>query len=492
MSWKKLLVVLVAGCGIAVALAAVAQTQSPANGQKQGDKPASTTPGGKPAPPPPLVTVEPAVENDVSSKHTFVGTVMPKRESSVGSAVDARVTDFPVNEGDRVEAGDMLAQLLKGQLEIQLAGAKADTELAQRELDELKASWPLEVDQAQSRLNSRKAALDFANSRLQRTKTLFARNTVTADQLEEATSLADQAAQAYAEAKAALAITEGPRKEAIAQAESRLMVKREAANAIQDQIDKHTIKAPFSGYVVEEFTEVGQWVAKAGLVCKVVELDEVDVEIMVLESLVPHLEVGVPATVEIAALGKSYQGQVAMIVPQADPRSRNFPVKVRVKNTFLPASGLQAQAATAASQDARATRVGDRYADSTSFRDANSGGARRASLGPPEIKAGMFARVRLEVALTPHAMLVHKDAVVLGGKKPVVYVVDGVSHSATGPGRVGTVRQVEVDLGVEAGSHIAVSGSIRPGDLVVVQGNERLRPQMPVTVGVQRKPEITE
>jgi multidrug efflux pump subunit AcrA (membrane-fusion protein) len=70
------------------------------------------------------VAAEQVVERDVHAPQTFVGTVMPKRVSSVGSAVDGRVTDFAVNEGDRVEKGQVLCQLLTGQLDIQLAGAK--------------------------------------------------------------------------------------------------------------------------------------------------------------------------------------------------------------------------------------------------------------------------------------------------------------------------------------------------------------------------------
>jgi hypothetical protein len=311
--------------------------------------------------------------------------------------------------------------------------------------------------------------LKFSKSRLERARTLYSRNTVTADQLEEAVSLADQAAQAYAEAQAALDIAAGPRQAAIDQARAKLEVKREAANAIEDQIKKHTVRSPFNGYVVEEHTEIGQWVARAGLVAKVAELDEVDVEIMVLENLLPNLTVGMPATVEITALGKSFPAHVEMIVPQADARSRSFPVKVRVKNTIggrIVAEILEAQ-----------QQFDDRHgapADGTPV-----AGRPQLPKGLPDIKAGMFARVTLEVAKTPHAIVVHKDSVVLGGKKPVVYVVDG------SPGQVGTVRMVEVELGVEDANYIQVVGSVAPGDLVIVEGNERVRPQMPVTTKVR-------
>src|SRR6185436_1101845 len=106
-----------------------------------------------------------------------------------------------------------------------------------------------------------------------------------------------------------------PRKLAIDQAEQKVAVQEQEVNAIQDQINKHTIRSPFNGYVVQEFTEVGEWVAKAGMVAKVAELDEVDVEIMVVENYLPALSVGTPASIEVPALkdgGESkFQGKVA-------------------------------------------------------------------------------------------------------------------------------------------------------------------------------------
>src|SRR5688500_8681683 len=74
-------------------------------------------PGGMP---PANVVTAKAIEREITSGHTFVGTVMPKRISTVGSAVDGRVVDFKVNLGDRVKKADPLAQLLTKQLEIEL------------------------------------------------------------------------------------------------------------------------------------------------------------------------------------------------------------------------------------------------------------------------------------------------------------------------------------------------------------------------------------
>ncbi|MEX0585356.1 MAG: hypothetical protein WD176_01840, partial [Pirellulales bacterium] len=112
---------------------------------------------------------------------------------------------------------------------------------------------------------------------------------------------------------------------------------------------------------------------------------------------------------------------------------------------------------------------------------------------------GMLARVTLPVTSAAEAVLVPKDAVVLGGQTPVVFVVDNpppgateqpsaagqaAPGSAAGPS-MGMVRRVAVELGVEQNNLIQVTGDIRPGDRVVVQGNERLRPGMPVSIAPQ-------
>ena len=90
----------------------------------------------------------------------------------------------------------------------------------------------------------------------------------------------------------------------------------------------------------------------------------------------------------------------------------------------------------------------------------------------------MYARVMLPTGKKQMAMLVLKDALVLGGPQPVVFVVDA-----------GAERQdrerfapVPVQLGIAEGNMIQVSGDLKPGQLVVVQGNERLRPGQDVQI----------
>lgn len=387
--------------------------------------------------PPTSVVVSPVTEQEVGVSQTFVGTVMPSRKAIIGSAVDGRVIEFPLNEGDRVSEGQPLAQLLTDTIALEVAAAEADLELRRQALAELEnGTRPEEIAQAKARMDSAQARMRYLTSRRTRWETLYNTNrAVSEEELEEAVSSSIEAEQAYQETKAAyeLAVA-GPRKELIAQARAQVAIQQATADRLKDQLTKHTIISRFDGYVTAEHTEVGQWVKQGDPVAEVAALDEVEVVAYVVEQHVPHIRVGGQVTIVIPALpGQDFPGVVTEVVPQADVQARTFPVKVRVKNS-----------------------VGD---------------------GGPVLKSGMYARVLLPTAERRMAILVPKDSLVLGGQSPLVFVVEPAAD-----GKGGKVTPVPVQVGVAHGGLIQVTGPLQVGQLVVVQGNERLRPGQDVAI----------
>jgi RND family efflux transporter MFP subunit len=386
-------------------------------------------------PPPSLVAVSPVVEREVAASQAVVGTVMPLRKATIGSAVDGRVIEFPLNEGDRVERGGMLAQLLTDTIQLELAAAEAELELRKQELAELQnGTRPEEIEQAKARMASAHARWQYAQARRARADRVG--QAMSDEEREEMAALAVEAEQAYLDARSGhqLAV-EGPRKEQIAQAAAQVAVQQATVDRLKDQITKHTIIARFPGYVTAEHTEVGQWVKQGDPVAEVAALDEVEVVAQVVEQFVPHIRTGMTVAVEIPALGrKPLSGVVSAIVPQADVQARTFPVKVRVKNEL--------------SEDG------------------------------PLMKSGMYARVMLAAGNKQKATLVLKDALVLGGAQPVIFILDAAPNAKQGP-----VRPVPVQLGTSIGSMIQVTADgLQPGQLAIVQGNERLRPGQNVQV----------
>lgn len=388
---------------------------------------------------PAIVSIAPVVaQKDVEAGHVFVGTVHPVRRSVVGSAVDGRVTEFAVDAGDRVKAKQPLAQLLTKQLEIQIAAAEADERLKQEELRELKnGARPEELKEAKAKTAVAQALHDYMQQKLQRTKALFERNAVSEDQMQDDVSKTLAAAQALVAAQAAEElVVAGPRPERIAQAEARAAIAQEEVNRLRDLLVKHTITAPFDGYVVREHTEVGQWIRSGELVAEVEDLSEVELEAQVLENYLDHVRVGTEARIEIPAVPKRlFVARVTAVVPRGDERSRNFPVRLRLKNQFDAA-------------------------------------------GEPLVKSGMFARIWLPTEHRDSVLLVPQDALVLGGASPMVYAA---APDRTDPQKT-TVVPVPVQIGTVFGGYVEVTGSLEAGTNVVIEGNERLRPGQEVRV----------
>lgn len=391
------------------------------------------------------VIVAPVVQREVSAGQTFIGAVVPSRRSVIGSAVDGRVVELAVNDGDPVKmlAGDgqqpprgqPIAQLLTETIEIEIEAAHAESELRKQELAELIAgSRPEEIAQSKARLGATQALMKFANSRLVRTKALFDEaETASLEEYESALSASLAAEQNHAAAKAAHDLTiAGPRKEQIAQARARLSIAEQQVKQLESRKAKYTIRTRFEGYVVAKHTEIGAWVSRGDPVAEVIALDPIEIDVTVPGRYITHVRLGAAVNVQVDALQQQpFVGTVARIVPEADLRSRTFPVKIRLANP----------------------KTDDGH----------------------QLKAGMLARATVAIGPSINALLVPKDSLVLGGPTPVVMAIVVDEEK-----KLTTVRPVPVTLGIAEGSLIQVIGDLTAKQQVVVVGNERVRPGSPV------------
>lgn len=401
-----------------------------------------------------LVIGAPVTEQSIATGQTFVGTVMPVKKSSVGSAVDGRVANYPVNEGDRVAKGQPLAQLLTETINLSIVAAEAELKLRQEVLRELEnGSRKEEIQQAAAQLEVSRARRDYAVARAKRTALLVEKGqSGTLDQLEEDRSLSVASEQQYESDRLSLELMkQGPRPEKIEQQRATVAEQQALTDQLRDQLKKHTMIAPFDGYIVAERTEIGEWVTRGQVVAEIVYLDEVDVEAHVLDTQIEHVRLGTSVRVDVPALKSTvFVGEVKVITPQADLRSRTFPVKVRIKNVIR--------------EDG------------------------------PLLKSGMLARATLATGEQRLSKLVPKDAIVLGGGVPVVWVVAPADEAdlkgidPQGPQPDGKVRRVPVELGAAEGNWIAVTGDLAAKDQVIVVGNERLLPGQLVKIVETRQP----
>lgn len=389
------------------------------------------------------VVVADVVRVDVAARQSFVGNVTPFRRVVVGSAVDGRVLEYPIRAGQQVAAQQTLAQLRTAMIEIEIEGAKAELQLRLAELEELRnGSRPEELRLAQAGVEAATAMQAFATARYNRAQRLARDGSgISQDEYEEARAQALQASAALAEATAQLdLVRQGPRQERIQQAAARAEVQQQMIAALEDRRDRFTVLAPFDGFVATELTQSGAWLQQGMAVAEIVDIDPVEVEVFVPESNIGFIRRGLKCTVRVEAFpGRDFPGEVVQIVPLADARARTFPVKVRVDN---PA------------QD-----------------------------GQHALLPGMLAHVRLPTSSQSQELMVHKDALQLGGPQPVVFkIVDAAAVA------------VAVTPGVSLDSLIAVEPAgevlLSEGDQIVVRGNERLRGGQAVNVTARIEVEV--
>lgn len=384
---------------------------------------------------PATVVVSPVISRVVAPTQEFVANVKANRNSTIGSAVDGRVLEYLVNAGQSVGAGQPLAQLRTGTIELEIAAAESELRLRRAELDELEnGSLPEEIALAEASVEAAQAATDFAKSRLQRAEKLFRDSAgLSLDEFEQTRSMSLQAAATLVEAKnRAELVRQGPRKEQLAQAIAKVAMQEGWIAVLRDRMEKYTIRSPFAGFVSGELTEAGAWVKSGDAVASVVEIDPVEVEVFVPEANVRFIKIGSLCSIQVESIpDQVFEGRIEQIVPLADARARTFPVRVVVPNP--------------------------------------------ASNGQHTLLPGMLARAMLPTAASQQRLLVNKDALQVGGLSPVVFkVVD--NQAVMVPVRSGPA--VEGWVSVEATANETLSAD----DYVITRGNARLRPGQQVKI----------
>ncbi|MBT5832442.1 MAG: efflux RND transporter periplasmic adaptor subunit [Candidatus Latescibacteria bacterium] len=212
--------------------------------------------------------------------------------------------------------------------------------------------------------------------------------------------------------------------ERLQEVETALVLRKADVDLTKISLEHTAIRSPFSGVVAGVYIEKGEWINTGGRVADVIQTDQVFVLTSVPEKHVRHLKPGIPAVITCDAYPDvQFDGAIHVVFPRGDEKSHAFPIKIIVSN----------------------------------FDD--------------KLKAGMFARVNLQVDQGDRLMLVPKDAVVnIAGEKFVYTLEDSL------------VQRVKVQVGRSEDDYVVVDGDLSLGATVVVTGNETLRPNAKVRV----------
>jgi membrane fusion protein, multidrug efflux system len=218
-----------------------------------------------------------------SGRTAAVGTVEPRYKTDLSFRVLGRLIARPVNVGDSVERGEIVAAIDSTAIELAVRSAKAE-------------------------LSRSQAQLANASATEGRQRTLIATDTTSKETL-------DNAVQVRAGAEASVA--------------------RAQANLTKtiEQLGYAQVKADFAGVVTAVAADVGQVVSPGQTVVTVARPDIREAVVDIGPDFPVPLRVGLPFTVSLQLLPAiQVGGQIREIAPQADPVTRTQRVRIALND----------------------------------------------------------------------------------------------------------------------------------------------------------------
>jgi HlyD family secretion protein len=242
-------------------------------------------------------------------------------ESVVGFEVQGRLVELPIEEGEWVKAGDVIAKLDQSDYRQQVGVDAATVDNREAELNlALSGSRIQEKKSAEQSVIDAKAALELTKADFQRYQTLYEHDEVSAQIRDTAASNLKRAQATYERAKQNYdMVMEGVRKEQIAINRASVRTARQSLGLSKIKLGYTTLVAPTSGVALVRQAEIGEVMAPGTPVVTIADLDRLWLRGYISETDIARVKLGQTATVKCDTYrGKPYKGRVSFISSQAE------------------------------------------------------------------------------------------------------------------------------------------------------------------------------
>ena len=248
------------------------------------------------------------------------------REVQLSFDAQGRITSMPVQEGEHVKKGQLLAEIDRERYQAALKELEGELAAQRAVVEKLHAgSRPQEIEQARAEMRAVKAELEDAVKTLNRLKRLQARQFVSRQALDQAQARVDATRQHLKAAQQTLRLLEiGPRKEDIQAAEARLQALEAKAALARKNLADTWLYAPDDGTIRDRILEPGDMAFPSRPVYTLALDNPVWVRAYLPEPLLGRVKPGARAWVTTDSYpGKRYKGWVGYISPTAEFTPRN-------------------------------------------------------------------------------------------------------------------------------------------------------------------------
>lgn len=285
-----------------------------------------------------VVTVTPQDHYVISRQ--FTGEIRPRRAANLSFRLPGTLLVALVEEGARVEAGDVLARLDLRRLEAEKRELEARKAQAVAMLDELiEGPRAEEIRGAQARVEDVKHGLSLSRINRERAEKLLAGDAGSLEDVDAAITEENRlTAQLEREREALAELLKGTRSERIRAQQGQVDQHAAALEALIVDLDESEMRAPFAGRISKRHLDEGSVVAPGEPVFRLVEDSALEAWVGVpLESVSGLNETD---TYKFEAAKRAYTGRLQAVSPEIDEASRTVTAIFRLDEAeMLPMPG---------------------------------------------------------------------------------------------------------------------------------------------------------
>ena len=232
------------------------------------------------------------------------GYVVARRRATVSSKVTGKVAKVMLEEGQRVEAGEIIALLDDSNWRASLAQSRA------------------QLEQAEANVSSAQTAFDDARPIFERSEKQKAAAVISAQSFDESHAQYDVA------------------RNNLLVAQRGLETARAGVDVAQHNLDDTVIRAPFAGIVTEKAAQPGEMVSPISAgggftrtgIGTIVDMDSLEVEVDVSENFINRVRPQQPVIIKLNAYPDwDIPGSVIAMIPTADRAKATVKVRIAIK-----------------------------------------------------------------------------------------------------------------------------------------------------------------
>ncbi len=255
---------------------------------------------------------------------TLFGQVNAAAKINVVNKYAGMILEVRKDLGDRVSAGDVLAQQDLKDINIQVNRAEAEYKSYDAYTERYDATYQSNYDKYKSDYNLKKTNFD-------RYKELYKRGAVSKLALDEAEQQM-LSAKANLDSLTNQKLYDG-RPAYVAERAERAEQRRNSMLLLENQRDDMTIRAPRDGVITFRNAEAGSYAQAGSHLFTILDNSSLNLDCYVSEFDAALLQPGATVSVFVESVGKKYDGKITFVSPDKNRENKNYMVRISLVKT---------------------------------------------------------------------------------------------------------------------------------------------------------------